>query len=628
MTKIKQFVQKYDTICSVLLSFIGVFGIVYYALRIRENILAISNSVIALLLFCLLIPVFKKSIQYMTRRLLGFSLVTGMLLSLMLVWGAEIYVKDSVQIFDFKKWIGVILVGAVFTALTALLFVKIPVAVSKINSIGSKNLKDKYFNGNLRYFIIISIIILVCWIPALLASYPGVFGYDSIYQLYSMGPGGTLTSDHPILHTFYLYGCITFGQSVLGSEAKGLLVYSITQMLMMAAAFGYTCRFIAKRGAPVLIQLLIIVFFALWPVNAIFSVSVTKDVLYAAALLLLVLFTIDMIQDKAGFFSSWKRMLRYVVTAFLMMALRNNGIYMLFVFTPFLVIGLRKYWKRAALICIACILSYMVYTGPVYNMLHVSPGNIREAMSTPIQQLARAANYSRGDLTDEEYKQICYYIPEEYLSEYRSAISDPVKRRFITSRFKEDSAAFIKLWINVGIKCPGVYLDAFLANNYGYWYPDMVYPDPPAWHPYIEFKNSPPRDGFLFIEEDAKFPMLQKFYQLIGYNGAHQYAPAISMFFSPGFAFWMLFMCMMLFLYYKKYDKLMPPLLLFLLWGTLLLSPVVLLRYAYPIFLGVAVLLFMVFSEKDFIIPRKNRLKKGKKTRRNLRSIAGPSAEG
>ena len=74
---------------------------------------------------------------------------------------------------------------------------------------------------------------------------------------------------------------------------------------------------------------------------------------------------------------------------------------------------------------------------------------------------------------------------------YSSRISVSTKGTFNTEEMEKNKIGFLKLWLSVGLKCPVTYVDAFLSNNIGFWYTDMMYPDPSAFHAYIEWENTP-----------------------------------------------------------------------------------------------------------------------------------------
>jgi len=64
-----------------------------------------------------------------------------------------------------------------------------------------------------------------------------------------------------------------------------------------------------------------------------------------------------------------------------------------------------------------------------------------------------------------------------------------------------------------GLKCPVTYIDAFLANNFGFWYPDVILPDPVTSQNYIE--TSIKTYESIKIERNSLMPELEKLYDKI-----------------------------------------------------------------------------------------------------------------
>jgi hypothetical protein len=179
-------------------------------------------------------------------------------------------------------------------------------------------------------------------------------------------------------------------------------------------------------------------------------------------------------------------------------------------------------------------------------------------------------------------------------------LADPVKNNFRTDILKKDPVKYLKVWLNVGIKCPMTYINAFVSNNFGYWYPDMIYPDAGAWHPYIEYKMTDVPGDYLLIKRHSLIPQFESYYNDIAYKTVFQKIPVISMLFNEGFAFWVLILTGIVCFYRKQYKLFVPFALLIGLWCTLLLSPVVLLRYAYPIMIAEPLMFAIVFLGSRF----------------------------
>lgn len=160
--------------------------------------------------------------------------------------------------------------------------------------------------------------------------------------------------------------------------------------------------------------------------------------------LLCVLFTADLAENPRRFTSSKFEMIRYAFVLLSMCVWRNNGIYILIVFLPIVIIALRRYWKNLLIMSAAVLVLYAAYSGPMMSLLDVVPGNSREALSVPMQQMARAALYAEDELSEEELNNIHDLISEDYVQQYNARISDPVKNGFKTSVLFREPFKYLK----------------------------------------------------------------------------------------------------------------------------------------------------------------------------------------
>lgn len=562
-----------------------------YGLKLYGDSLILTNSIFSVLICVGIWFLLKKTSEILNRRLLICAGITGLLFSGMLIIGTEVYmgIAYSVSV----NLLAVLGITPVFTAVSALVIYYYDRALLFIQGSSMESMlvdKLKMLQRKVRHpFLVMGGVIMLCWIPGLLATFPGIYAYDSVFQV-QWFVNGEISGHHPILHTYMLGSCLTLGEEVFGSYEAGMLIYSLIQMLFMAAVFAYIVRYIG-RFLPRMIQVCVFVLYALLPYNVLFSFSATKDVIFAGLFAILVLKSHEMVRDMETFFAGWKNSFAYIGLVFIMCAFRNNGYYAFLCVIPVMLIVCRRYWKKAVLICLAAVLCWNVYVGPVYQLLGVAKGSTAEMLSVPMQQLSYVMCMDPSELTVEERDQIEAYIPEYW--KYGPSVSDCVKDAFNSGLFDKDPVKFVKLWLSVGIRYPVLYVEAFLRLNLGFWYPDMIYPDPGAWHPYIEYVNSEMEGDWVQVERTSLIPPLSRFYEKFAYETIHQKVPVASLLFQPGAAFWGICLGIMLCIYKKNYQVAVPFALMIGLWLTLMLSPVVLLRYAYPLMVSMPIVLCM-----------------------------------
>ncbi len=466
----------------------------------------------------------------------------------------------------------------------------------------SAKLEDSPRLRGKRLFFLSWGLIFLCWIPAFLAYYPGIFSYDVPRQVVEAAEH-TYSTHHPLIHTLYLNGSMNLGKMLTGSYTPGVAFYTVTQMGTLSACFAFFC-YMTGRKLPALFRIAAVIFFALNPIIHLMAVSATKDTLFSGLMLVCAALLWDMADSPETFFAGKRNPLFLAVSAALMMLFRNNGMYAFLVMAVLLLLILKPFRKQALIMLMGALLLYQGSNRFLIAVCDAAPGSIAEMLSIPLQQIARTLQYESDTVTDEDRNTFYEIIPEQAAGQYYDHLADLVKSDFNEEAFRKAPAKYIRLWLSLGKRHPGCYLNAFLATTLGYWYPDDT------CHAYIYAAE---RHGYLMtqhmgeiinlgdtivVEKHSFLPWLENLYEEMATWNKHQTVPVISMLFSPGLHCWFLLFTAGLCLCRKeKRSRLIVLALPFGLWLTLLLSPTVLMRYVFPITLFQPFLLFQWMEE-------------------------------
>lgn len=457
-----------------------------------------------------------------------------------------------------------------------------------------------------RYFLVVWGIIFLCWVPWLLIVFPGVYGCDSAYQVAQMiSDNVPVTTHHPPLHTFILGGLVKVGMGLFGSKTAGLAIYSILQMLVMAASCAFCCctlRFDLKTGRW--IARLSAAFFGLFPLCAIFSMSATKDVLFSCAVLVAICLLARTALAKERANVPWRSTCALAAVLLAALLLRNNMLPALVLSAPLLILLVKGARRKAVVSSLSiAIVGCLVTTSVLYPALGVERGRLQgEMYSVPLSQLARTVNAENANLTPEEEEWIKEVIP--LWDEYDARIADKAKASFDKEAFEDDLLENIGIYLRIGAKNPGEFTNQFLDMTAGYWFPGKVFRDRAAYHPYILWDETygigfePPedRDDFMWIDRASLFPALDEIMAKVIYHCGWQYVPVVSLLFSPGFILWCwLFVCAFL-IYRRRCTSFVPLLIPLMIELTNMLGPLVQPRYAFILFLGLPLLVGVLFS--------------------------------
>lgn len=145
-------------------------------------------------------------------------------------------------------------------------------------------------------------------------------------------------------------------------------------------------------------------------------------------------------QMREESFWEYTRWQFFAVIVFVLMSIfRNNGYYVFLILIPFLGIACRKHIKKLFVVLVIVVALVQLYRGSFSNVLDVRPGDSREMLSIPMQQIARVYQFHQEDLNIKDKNLILELIEEEQLIlHYDSHKSDTVKAGFRTDVFQKN----------------------------------------------------------------------------------------------------------------------------------------------------------------------------------------------
>lgn len=519
--------------------------------------------------------------------------LTGFLFSIFSVFGHEISRFGRCD-YSLKGWLIRILcllgAGCVFSFLLELFYrwlSQLGIKGHYSSNRTSSHFKTFLYERPLPASIASGLFILLCWFPVFLAFYPGVYAYDTPNQTYQMY-AGAYNTHHPLLHTLFMDFFVFLGRDLL-SYNFGIALSTIMQMLLLSIILSCCLFFLLKWKAPLWLFILTLLFFALYPTNSLFAINATKDTLFSGLFLLTAILLLDLLRG----YSDKKALLRtialYIPAAALTCLFRNNGIYTLLFMLLFLPFARKG--KRIPIL-LATIASVLIFVGTNYLFditLHPQKGSIAEMLSVPIQQFGRTVAEHGSELSSQDYEQLSVYIQEEKLFLYNPVLSDPVKDGFNEEAFYENTKGFIRTWFSFLRRYPDTFADAFLCSSFGNWYPGTDFSG------YLELSVKDMWGKLPDMHRNSKLPFLENALTAFFHDRIYQKVPVLSLFFNPVLFIWGLFIILG-WLFRTRQTALLPAVIPYIgLWGTLLLGPIALVRYIFPIILSLPLMLFLLF---------------------------------
>lgn len=587
----KYIASNLKNIIPFVLSFISTLGINGLITITSEQVT--NNSFVYFIFFALFLFTFSK-IKILKKGYTVFSIIFSVFLSLVLIIGSQLEFYSEI-IWSFATLIKIIALSVSIFPLNYLLLKY----VDKFKIQKSDNINYK------KIFVITFLIILFFNFLVFLALYPGEYGYDAGFQIMEiLEKDVQITSHFSLLFSFILAKVVNLGKVLFGSYQVGFGIYCFLQMTFLSYVATKITVFCVKRIPNKIIYFINVLFFSFFPLYTLMSISAAQDSVFAGLFCLIILNVIELIENK----DYWKNKLKPIslgILIFLLCLIRNNGFYCILISIPFIFLACKNKKVVVLLIFIIPLFAYKIYSGPVFNILGViKTDTFREMLSIPSQQFARVYNYNLKVFSKEELNQLKKFYPQiddfKYYT-YRQSIADPTKSVLNNKYVKSNLKDYISLWTSNGVKDPENYVEAFLLNSLGFWYPNKNYNDDRMYHPYIEIEMMDaakwnPR--YVQIKRESKFPIYEKILNITIGKNAWKRIPVISTIFTTG-TYFIIFIFLFLLTILRRNFKYMLPISIILgLYATLFLSPVALFRYCFPIIMVSPLMINLILYQK------------------------------
>ena len=563
-----------------------------WMLQLRDGKLGYTNSIVSVGLFALLAMLLDKAFQrgFDGKRSRWFlPCAFGFLFVFCIVSGAQLDLSGSVPFANASMWIAVLVLAVIVAVMVRYFWELLETKRLLRNSAGTAGEKS-----SIGSWLITAGVILLCYIPVFLAVWPGFFVYDAQDELLQVITRN-FSTHHPLLHVLLMGGIVQLGYKVTDSYNAGIALYTFLQMAFLAGIFAWCVEKLKGRGMGKCGRVLLTLYFGLCPVLVMFSLCSAKDGLFTGMLLIMVLLIQELCRNSESFFKNRFSMAVLAGASLGMMLLRHNGFYAFLVFIPFLIIYLKKCWKKITLYLFVIVLVYGAMNSAMTWIFRADSSENQEILTVPIMQLARVYTYEKDRISEEEKDVLYQYLSEEALGYYVPKVSDRVKIRFNNEAFSEKKAAFFALWAKWGLRYPFTYLNAWFLTSYGYWYPDTVI-DVYRGNEVFTFTYGDSSYFGYEVEEpghrESKIPWLNELYRKMSLEIAQQKIPVVSMLFSPGFWFWAVAFMLGFIWYTGEYGRAVPFILPLLCWLTVILGPTYLVRYVVFLWVLLPVLLW------------------------------------
>lgn len=295
---------------------------------------------------------------------------------------------------------------------------------------------------------------------------PGILSVDSYNQLHQIATG-QFSNWHPFFHTFIEMICIKIYASPVSIGILQIIVFSSMWMII--------CKYFRDddsephlKSKIFILQVVITLLISLIPINALYSITLWKDILFSYFLMFLC-FLIKVMLDKQGQVSY-----RFIIIFSLLMAfisqIRPNGIYI--VILLMIIFGIYLFREnteeRLYAVMPALTIIFILLIASL-NVAYDVENNQKDAIFTKVSHML--ADYDLNlNMTPQDQAKVHQLMDEKTIKEkYNITYSDPIWGAANEQVYDNDKGTYIGMAVSYSLSNPIHFLEYLFGSSPMVW---------------------------------------------------------------------------------------------------------------------------------------------------------------
>ncbi len=327
-----------------------------------------------------------------------------------------------------------------------------------------KVIKNEYLKKLSYKDLIIFLMPFIIFMGYLYVYDPGILAQDSFYQMNQIARG-SFTNWHPFFHTFIEMLCLK-----LYPDTKSI---AILQIIIFSTIWMIICNYLRndadnKINKEFVLQASFTLLISLIPINAVFSISLLKDILFSY-FLLFTCFLIKVLLDKKGNVD-----LLFVLVLSLSMAfvaqLRQNGLIIIVLFI--IILGaylVFRYNNRKLAISVISLTILFILLISALNVAYDVVDNDNDAVAAKVSHML--ADYELNLTMDDKDKDMFGTVvnQSEIKGNYDITFMDPIFHLINNTAYNNNKFSIIEMAIRYSLENPYHFLQYMFHSSPMVW---------------------------------------------------------------------------------------------------------------------------------------------------------------
>lgn len=472
-----------------------------------------------------------------------------------------------------------------------LLFIKL----GKANVYENVQLKeaDKYV------FVRSFLMVMVCWGIWFWVYFPGTGMNDTINCIMSFH-----NDNQTLIYQLIIYYGINGLTKLTSNMTISYALMTFAQMVLMSLIVAWIAKWLCNKGMRRIFVNLFIIYYALMPVVADYSITLVKDTLFGFCMMAVIPHLYDLINKYGEPMKDKKFYFTFLFTLLGICVLRSNGKFIVLILLLLLLIARIKN-KRHILTMLGIVIAINSCISVGEDKIIVGEdANFRESVSVPLAQIG-AVLVTDGYISDEDKDVLSNLLPLDTWEEaYRLSFVDLIKfnQNFDNNWLNQNKGKFISTWFSVLKSNFEVYLKSFLCHTYGFWNISPFSPTDYTQSYFTEINNNTGEDSW-WGEFCTANNLSNREFSATSITGCIdnllRYSVKINLCLKPGILFWIIICFMLMLTIYKKYQMCFIFMSAILNWATMMIAAPGSYIYRYSFYLVLSLPVLLVLTQRE-----------------------------
>lgn len=336
----------------------------------------------------------------------------------------------------------------------------------------SRKLREIFsFKTSKKRFALIAVVLVLCWLPYLIVTYPGVIWYDTEQQLLQWNSqpntftdGHYLSDHHPVFDTM-IFGTFLRLGAFFGSADRGLYLGCIVIELVTIAALASMILYCRHIGAGWRFCFAEMIFFAVFPFTALFSMTMVKDSLFMPFFIWFAMIFVEAVRTQGLLLKHPQFFTAFLLTALLMGLTKKTGVYIVLICCIILFFAVSSIIRKRVVGVFTVVISVFMILMPkiVFPVFHIQEGGKQEMLAVPLQQSALLVKRHENDVSRQDLEVIYKILGDDVADRYQWWASDNVKGYSWDSQNDQYLGQYAIAWIHGLASHPETYVEAYVA---------------------------------------------------------------------------------------------------------------------------------------------------------------------